>query len=51
MKVRSDIKTENEQKNYIAYERGCSLLIAPLFTLKFFTVLKRRVERKSQTSA
>ena len=27
---------------------GCSLLNAPLFTLKFFIVLKSRFEKKSQ---
>ena len=31
-------------------ERGCSLLNAPLFTLKFITVLKSRVDRKRHFS-
>ena len=35
----------------LLYERGCSLLNAPLFRLKFFTILKSRFERKSQTLA
>ena len=48
MKVRSDIKTENKQK-LLRIWKGLFLLNAPLFTLKFFTVLKSRVKRKSQT--
>ena len=50
MKVRSDIKTWNEQK-LLCIWKGLSLLNAPLFTLMFFTVLRSRVKRKSQTLA
>ena len=50
MKVRSDIKTENEQKLLLIW-KGFFLLDAPLFTLKFFIVLKSRVARKNQTLA
>ena len=38
-------------RNYSVYERGCPLLIASLFTLKFFIVLKSKVMKKSQTLA
>ena len=37
--------------NYTVYERGYSLLNAPLFTLKSFTVLEIGVDRKIQTLA
>ena len=50
MKVRSNIKTYNEHK-LLRIWKGLFLLNAPLFTLKFFAVLKSRVKRKSQTSA
>ena len=36
-------------RNYSVYEKGCSLLNTPLFTLKFFAILKSRFERNSQT--
>ena len=39
MKVRSKIKTWNEQK-LLRIWKGVFLLNAPLFTLKFLTVLK-----------
>ena len=50
MKVRSDIKTWNEQKLLHIWE-GLFLLDTPLFTLKFFIVLKSRVATKNQTLA
>ena len=50
MKVRSDIKTENEQK-LLRIWKGLFLLYTPLLALKFFTVLKSRVARKNQTLA
>jgi len=37
--------------SHLLYERGFFLISTPLFKLKFFTVLKSRVERKSQTLA
>jgi hypothetical protein len=33
-------------RNYSVYKRDCTLLNAPLFTLKFFIVLKSRVVKK-----
>jgi len=50
MKERSDIKTWNEQK-LLRIWKGFVFLNAPLFTLKFFTVLKCQVKRKSHTLA
>ena len=38
-------------RNYSVDERGCPLLNASLFTLKFFIMLKSRVVRKSKTLA
>ena len=50
MKARSKIKAYNEQK-LLRIWKGLFLLNILLFTLKFLTVLKSRVKRKSQTLA
>ena len=51
MLERNALETGVKNRNYFVYEKGCFLINTPLFTLKFFTVLKSRVERKSQTLA